>query len=241
MNGFQALPVDAALQRTPELEQIAATRPNSLILHDLGVCYFTTGYPEKALCVLETAWKKNRNPSIALSMGLVLKELGRHEESLEMLELAYCSAPEDDYIRLGYSEGLLKAGFWKQAWPIYDNARPTQQAAAIDLRLSLGVREWNGSPLGAHQKLIVINEGGTGDRFSYARWLPELTKLGIDWVFYPYEELFSFYERIFPRERLVKDGEQIVPARLKNSRRTDRTVCRSWGFATKRRNSTKAD
>ncbi len=160
---------------------------------------------------MQTAWAKNRNPTIALSMGLVLKELGRHAESLEMLELAYHSMPEDDYIRLGYSEGLLKAGFWKQAWPIYDNARPTQQAAALDLQLPLKVREWDGTLLGPGHKLMVINEGGTGDRFSYARWLPELTKLGIDWVFYPYGELFTFFERLFPRERLIKDGEQIIP------------------------------
>lgn len=211
MNSFQALPVEQAQAQLPELESIAATRPNSLVLHDLGVCYFTVGQPQKALVCLQTAWKKNHNYVIALSLGMVLKELGRHEESLEMTEFAFSLAPEDDYVRLAYGEGLLKAGFWKQAWPIYDNARPTQLGAALHLRLPKGVREWDGGPLDANQKLLVINEGGTGDRFCYPRWLPELTKRGINWIFYPYDELFSFYERIFPRERLVKDGEQIVP------------------------------
>src|SRR5258706_11169962 len=121
---MEALPVEIALRKIPELEAVAAVRPNSLILHDLAVCYFTTGEPEKALLAVKTAWHKNRNSSIALSMGLILKELGQHEDSLEMIEAAYHLAPEDDYIKLGYGEGLLKAGLWKQAWPIYDNARP---------------------------------------------------------------------------------------------------------------------
>jgi hypothetical protein len=108
---------------------------------------------------------------------------------------------------LAYSEALLKAGLWTQAWPIYDHARPTQIGAAQHLCIPSKMPEWTDQEILPGQKLLVINEGGTGDRFNYPRWLPELTKRNIDWAFYPYDELFSFYERIFPREKLLKDNE----------------------------------
>jgi len=77
--------------------------------------------------------------------------------------------------------------------------------------LPQNVQEWMGEKLPEGHVLLVINEGGTGDRISYARWLPELTKLGINWRFYPYGELFPFFERIFLGEKLVADGQDMQP------------------------------
>jgi Glycosyltransferase family 9 (heptosyltransferase) len=202
---------DYARQRLAELESICKYRPTSTLLADLAGCYFTLDQPERALPLSELAWDKNKNPAIGMNLALIYKDLGRHEDAFRTVEEAYWLNPDDEYIRLGYGEALLKAGHWKQAWPIYDNARPTQQGAMYDLRLPKNVREWDGSTLPEGHCLLVINEGGTGDRISYARWLPELTKRGINWKFYPYDELFPFFERIFPKERLVVDGTQAAP------------------------------
>src|SRR5256886_4371731 len=60
-----------------------------------------------------------------------------------------------------------------------------------------------GEPLQDGHVLLVINEGGTGDRISYARWLPELTKRGINWRFYPYDVLFPFRSE---ERRVGKEG-----------------------------------
>ena len=196
--------------RVKELEELCQIRPTSSILADLAACYFTLGRTEEALPLAQKAWEKNKHSGIGMNLALILKDLGRHEESLQVVEQAYNINSDDFYIRLGYSEGLLKAGFWKQAWLLYDNARPTQQGAMCDLRLPGQVKEWSGASLPDNHLLFVINEGGTGDRLSYARWLPELTKRGINWKFYPYAELFPFFERIFPREKLVKDGDDIT-------------------------------
>ena len=197
--------------RIKELEGICQTRPTSAIVADLAGCYFTVEETEKALPLAEAAWKKNKHPLIGMNLALIYKDLGRHDESFKTVQEAYWLDPDDSYIRLGYGEALLKAGFWKQAWPIYDNARLTQQNAAYNLRLPASIREWNGESLPDGHVLLVINEGGSGDRLSYPRWLPELTKRGINWKFYPYNELFSFFERIFPRDQLVADGENLFP------------------------------
>jgi tetratricopeptide (TPR) repeat protein len=205
------LPQEHAARRVAELEALCQARPTSTMLGDLAGCYFTIGETEKALPLAEAAWAKNRHHLIGMNLALILKDLGRHDEAFQAVQEAYWINSDDSYIKLGYGEALLKAGFWKQAWPIYDNARLTQQGAAHHLLLPRTVKEWNGETLADGDELLVINEGGTGDRLSYARWLPELSKRGIRWKFYPYDEVFSFFERIFPRENLTKDGEQNNP------------------------------
>lgn len=208
---MEILQKEHAAAKIKTLETLCQIRPTSLNFADLAACYFTVDRTEEAIPLIEKAWEKNRNPNIGMNYGLFLKDLGRHDESLKVMEETYHLNSDDFYIRMGYSEGLLKAGHWKQAWPLYDNARPTQQGAAMDLSLPASVREWNGEKLPEGHLLLVINEGGAGDRISYPRWLPELTNRGINWMFFPYAELYSFFERIFPRERLVKDEDDITP------------------------------
>lgn len=199
----------SAAAQLKALESLVQLRPTSLMLAQLAACYLTLDETEKALPVAQAAWDKNKHAQIGMTLGLILKDLGRHEESLKVIQQAYQIDSDDAYIRLGYGEGLLKAGFWKQAWPIYDGARPTQLGAAHHLQLSRDVKEWNGDPLKDGDQLLVINEGGTGDRISYPRWIVELERRGINWKFYPFEELFSFFTRVFPRENLIADGEQV--------------------------------
>lgn len=209
---MSVMSVEYAQKRIKELTQQSEIRgldPRSIA--DLGGCYFTLGMVPESLVLVKRASEMRKDAGILMNLGLIYKDLGQHKESLRSIEEAFLLNPDDNYIRLGYSEALLRAGFWNQAWPLYDHARPTQIGAHDDLRLPAEVREWKyGEALPSQSRVLVINEGGTGDRISYARWLSELTKRGIDWVFYPYSELFSFFERIFPRERLLKDGDPVV-------------------------------
>lgn len=205
---MEIMTTDFARTKVRELESICGVRPNSATIAELASVYFTLGEPERALPLAQKAWELDRSQSgYGMNLAMILKDLGRHEESFNVLQIAYWINPSDFYIQLGYSEAMLKAGFWKQAWPLYDNARPTQHGAALDLRIPAKVQEWDGTtPTGKHS-LIVINEGGTGDRISYARWLPELEKRGITYKFFPYPELMPLFERIMPRERLLADGD----------------------------------
>jgi hypothetical protein len=202
--------VDLARTRVHELEDICRHRITVNSVGELASCYFTLGDSEKALPLAKQAWDWDRkNSALAMNLAMIYKDLGRHEESFHVIESAYWMNPDDFYIQLGYAEAMLKAGFWKRGWTLYDNARPTQAGAAIDLRIPANVPEWNGQPLKDTEKLLVINEGGMGDRLSYARWLPKLTEMGVPWLFYPYAPSFPFHERVFPRELLVADGDEI--------------------------------
>lgn len=208
---LERLGVESAAQQLSDLEEIVRVRPSLAAIAQLASCYYTLNQPERALPLARYVWDRDRsNAAIALNIGLTLRELGRHEEALSFIESAYMLNPAEHYIRLGYGEALLRAGFWDRGWPIYDNARPTQKESAVNLHLPGTVREWMGEPI-SNGKLLVINEGGAGDRLCYARWLDYLSARGIDWAFYPYSEFFSFFARAYPRHRLVADGDDINP------------------------------
>lgn len=217
--------VNQVKNEVKQYEYLLSRRPTTHAAAQLASIYFTIGEIEKALPLAEMAYKRDpSNPIIAVNYGLILKDAGRHEESAYVMQDAYYTNPEDQFIKLAYAEALLKCGLWTQAWPIYDNSRPTQRGAAEFVGVPLGVKEWQDEIIKPGEKLLVINEGGSGDRFTYPRWLKELDKRGIDWVFYTFDELRPFYERIFPKEKLVSDDEDMkadywttafaLPARL---------------------------
>ena len=205
---YDVLTVEQAWKDIAEYERLVLARPTPDIVANLAARYFTIGDPEKALPLAQNAFRRApASVEVGVNLAMILKDLGRHEESAAVIQQVFYLDPDNFYVRLAYSEALLKAGLWTQAWPIYDHSRPTQIGSAHHLCVPNKIPEWIDQEILPGQKLLVINEGGTGDRFNYPRWLFELDKHGIDWAFYPYEELFSFYERIFPREKLVKDNE----------------------------------
>jgi len=206
-------------------EELIKYRPTPENVGNLAARYFTLDDAEKAYPLAKLAFDAQpTNEFLGINLAMILKDLGRHEESADVIYRVYHEFPDNYYARLAYAEALLKSGFWTKAWPIYDNARPTQQGAAQSIGVPLGVKEWQDQVIKPGEKLMIINEGGTGDRFTYPRWIHKLTEMGIDWYFYCHEELYSIYARIFPVERLIKTNDKIemnywttsfaLPARL---------------------------
>ena len=208
---MESMSVAQSKQEIRGYESLVSTRPTPENIGNLAARYFTVDETEKAYPLARWAFESDpTNLFLGINLAMILKDLGRHEESADVIYRVYHEHPEDFYARLAYAEALLKAGFWSKAWPIYDNARPTQQGAAQSIAIPLGVREWQDEIIQPGEKLLIINEGGTGDRFTYPRWIHKLTEMGIDWYFYCHEELYSIYARIFPKERLIKEGTDVV-------------------------------
>jgi hypothetical protein len=172
------------------------------VIQNLASCLFTLGENDESLSLYEKSFEKAMlvsscssstdvrvvNPApIAMNYGMVLKDLGRFAESAEMVHRAFLHDPDFFYLKLGWTESLLRNGNWRDAWPLYDEARPmTKNGAHNLLGLPEEVELWKGEPLTAPEnKLLVIGEGGTGDRITYSRWLPELDKHGIEWTYFP--------------------------------------------------------
>jgi tetratricopeptide (TPR) repeat protein len=183
-----------------------ALRPDDAdAVQNCGSCLFTLGENEEALQLYDRAYRELDHGSapIAMNLGMVLKDLGRFSESAEIVMHAYTLDPDFFYLRLGWAESLLRNGNWREAWELYTDARPmTKQGARNTLGLPPEIKEWRGEPLTApDNKLLVLGEGGTGDRITYSRWLPELDKRGILWTYFPdaappIPGLQSLFERV---------------------------------------------
>ena len=178
-----------AREQLANWRMMMALRPDDAeVIQNCASCLFTVGENEEAMKLYPTAYDINHSSAaIAMNYGMVLKDLGRFAESASIVEHAYQMDPDYFYLRLGWAESLLRNGNWRDAWPLYDEARPmTKQGARNMLSLPNEVELWTGGPLKAPEnKLLVIGEGGTGDRITYSRWLPELDKLGIQWTYFP--------------------------------------------------------
>ena len=186
-------------------QQMMALRPDdSEVIQNVASCLFTVGETTEALKLYEQALHMNTaSAAIAMNYGMVLKDLGRFSESAEVVFQAYNLDPDYFYLRLGWGESLLRNGNWREAWQVYDGARPmTQQGARNMFQVPNDIPQWKGEKLTApDNKVFIIGEGGTGDRITYSRWLPELDKIGIDWRYYPdavppIPGLLSLFQRV---------------------------------------------
>ena len=158
------------------------------VMQNVASCLFTLGDSDESVKLYESAYALNTGSSgIAMNYGMVLKDMAKFGRSGEVVHHAFSIDPDFFYLRLGWAESLLRNGNWRDAWPLYQEARPaTKQGARNTYQIPDGVPEWQGEALIApNNRLIVLGEGGTGDRITYSRWLPELTKRGIQWVYAP--------------------------------------------------------
>jgi hypothetical protein len=213
----QMMTKQLARQQLGYWKQMLALRPDDAeTMSNCASCLFTLGENDEAMRLYPEAYSLNTASSaIAMNYGMVLKDLGMFAESSRVVAHAYNLDPDNFYLRLGWAESLLRNGNWRDAWLLYDEARPGTKFGARDmLSLSDEIKLWKGEPLVAPEnKLLVIGEGGTGDRITYSRWLPELTKLGIDWCYFPdcqqpIPGLQSLFERVpWLQGRLKKFGE----------------------------------
>src|SRR5579859_1779673 len=187
--------VEQAQANLAQLEHFYQVRPTPQTVTDLAATYFTIGETERALPLAFRSVEMVPNNSAAwLNLGMMLKDLGRWEETERAVKRAYELNPKDGYTRMAYTETLLRRGKWKGTWALYDTCRQTKEGAAQGVDLSLDVKIWDGKE--EVGELLVLGEGGTGDRINYTRFLPELTRRGINWKFFGAGELYPFYERL---------------------------------------------
>jgi tetratricopeptide (TPR) repeat protein len=209
--------VEQARAGLAQLEHVYSTRPSQQIISNLAATYFTIGESERAIPFGQKAVELNPNDHGSwLNLGMMLKDVGDHEGSAEAVRKAYEMDKTHPYKRLAYAESLLRRGEWTpETWRLYDTSRLTKEGAAQSIDLPLDVKMWDGKE--AVEELIVINEGGAGDRINYTRFLPELTRRGINWKFWPGNEtspgLCPFYERLpWIGDRLLKENDPITPS-----------------------------
>jgi len=201
---------ELARQQLPLWRETMKRRPeNAEVVQNCGSCLFTLGETDEAMrCFLLAADIDHRSASIPMNYGMALKDMGRFSESAKQCFLAYTSDPDQacngaNYTTLGWAESLLRNGNWRDAWPIYNDAMyGTKEGARNLFQIPDEIPYWRGEPLDPEDHmLLVLGEGGTGDRINYCRWLPELDKRGIKWLHFPDNAppipgLLSLFQRV---------------------------------------------
>lgn len=117
---------ELARQQLAYWKNMLTLRPeDSEVISNCASCMFTLGESEEAMKLFPLAYQLNHSSSsIAMNYGMVLKDLGRFSESAEIVNHAWLLGAEDWYLKLGWSESLLRNGNWRDAWLLYDEARP---------------------------------------------------------------------------------------------------------------------
>src|SRR5271157_1356697 len=183
-----------AKEQLGQWQRMMTLRPeNAEIIQNVASCLFTLGETEASLQYFREAHDINpASAAISMNHGMALKDMGKFGESAEKCFEAYTLEPDQVsngafYAKLGWAESLLRNGNWRDAWPIYDDSRfGTREGARNQFSVPDTAPLWRGETLSVPKnKLLVVGEGGTGDRITYSRWLPELDKLGIEWTYFP--------------------------------------------------------
>ena len=152
-------------------------------VHNLASCEFTLGNVEEALRLFHQSyylWEQNpcadltfKQAPICINLGMCYKELNDFDNSHKWITKGYAYDREYWYNALAWCESQLREGNWSEAWPVYNTwARPTKNDAKDSLHIPPEIKEWNGEEA---KMLIVIGEGGFGDRICYSRFVPQLT------------------------------------------------------------------
>jgi len=193
MNEFMT--VEQARASVRQCEEICKIRGTVQNVVRLSNCYFILGAVEEALKLAHLAFEKDpNNPAVVVNLGLMMNDVGAHDDAFKCFSIAYNDLEDRDwYTKLAYSEALLRRGNWEDAWPIWDTCRVTKEGAALAAGIPIGIKEWDGKK--EPESLLVIDEGGIGDRFAYSRYLLELSERQINWTYFPMPENRAFFER----------------------------------------------
>ena len=202
--GEAVLSVTEAKKTLAKWEAVNRLRPNAQNALNLACIYFTLGEGEKAIAAANVVvdavagangavppWIK---ATTLFNRGMFLRGFGKFAEAQQDISVAWDLDKSSAYIGMARAEEYLRTGEWTSGWKIHNRVRGTCDGAALACGLSESCKFWDGLEHPAH--LLVINEGGAGDRINYTRYLPELTARNINWSFFSFDELKPFYDRL---------------------------------------------
>jgi hypothetical protein len=171
-----------ARQQLPEMQRRHTLCPgNTEIAHHLAVLLFSAGRPDEALPLFERAYNEDREQPIhAVNLANCLKDLGQMERVEHLCRAAYEKDPKQWSIQLAYAESLMRLGKYQKAWPIYEKGRFTRVQTQLLMSIAEAVPEWKGQKIDT--PLLVMGEGGWGDRINYSRFLPWITERGVQYA-----------------------------------------------------------
>lgn len=144
--------------------------------HALGLALHRCGDPAAAADAFRSAVAAapaSADPLVNLASALY--ELGRPADAVPHLERAVTLRPDLAVARYTLGLCLLALGDWGRGWPLFEDRRRVLANPTADLRpLPLA---WTGRPDLSGRTLLLVCEGGLGNTFQFARFVPVLARL----------------------------------------------------------------
>jgi len=109
------------------------------------------------------------------NLGTLYMQIGRDKEAELALRTALRLDPKLASPRYTLALQLLRTGRYLEAWPFWEARRELPE---FNIRTpNVTYPEWTGQDL-AGKHLVVVLEQGQGDQIQYARFLPQLRRMG---------------------------------------------------------------
>jgi|GEM_PF-1941908 len=218
-SGDPSLTVEEAKKLKGKYEELFRLKPDLRHGNMLCCIWHTVGETQKALDLINQMIEAaDSEPELIApaaratfyqNRGMFYRAFGEFEKAQKDIFKAWELDKSSAFIGMGAAEEYLRNGDWKRGWKIHNQVRGTAEAAKFSIALPNECKFWDGKETPEH--LMVINEGGAGDRINYTRWLPELTRRGIKWSFFCYDELKPLYDRlpwIGPEKTMGESGKK---------------------------------
>jgi tetratricopeptide (TPR) repeat protein len=204
----RAIPVLAALERAPEVDQ-------GFLNFNLGICHNFRGEFETALHYYKRAYQTGlRQPWLYENWARIYQLQGDVPAAEKLYAEAAARYPGSSTLLYEYALFLLKNekyqdGFrlyrhrWQTGLPEFEQLKPT----------SLGLPSWDGKS--RSRSLLVVKEQGVGDQIVCSALLPALAEK-VDTLSVAFDpRLAPLLARSYPRLNIVTDD--LVPAALQKN------------------------
>ena len=174
---------------------------------NLAVALRGTGELEDAHKAIEEACRLEPNFAQAhYSRGLVLRDLGRYEEALKAYDEALRIDPTFAKARWKRVHLVMLLGQFPLGWELYEERFAHKEGQSLRPH---PIDRWHpGTPL-AQKTILVQAEQGFGDTLQFARFIPELAKLGTRIIVEVPRPLISLFSRLDGVTTVIESGQPI--------------------------------
>lgn len=186
---------------------LAKTEPERLYVEHIWLsCLRAAGHLEDALDLARSLlprWKTRRE-ALETVIGLILTDLERVDEALELQRSLVKRNPAFPQSRWHLALNQLQVGELPEAWTNYEARWEVEPG--LTLPFVNRVPRWRGEPLDG-KRLLVWREQGVGDELRFARLIRDIPGDGAQISYYASPKLAPLFARSFRNVAIATDDD----------------------------------
>jgi hypothetical protein len=150
------------------------------------------------------------DPGFRYFRGLVLRDMGRYEEALAAYDEALRIDPTYAKARWKRVHLVMLLGQFPTGWELYEQRFAHKEGQTLTHH---PIDRWEPGVSLAHKTVLVQSEQGFGDSIQFARFIPELVKLGARVIVEAPKSLIALFQRLQGITAVIEQG-QTPPAEV---------------------------